>query len=815
MAAPIGSGAKGKGVQAARLSYGLAGSSEAKQDLVDQGNTGIIRQPGESEQDYSARVAEWTRENNAATAAYNQAQPDFWQHLEQGGLNALPIGIGAAAGPGGMILGGLRSAQQVSNQVAQENALNNNALATGGAQAETASKAAGTYVQPRPPTPTEVATQQAQQQAAAGGTAVARGALGAGFASNPIDTGGINGAADYSRQLADQYNQAYGNFQPKTAKGVTAGVVGPTALAATGAPVQAGTFAGAQLSPTALAARQAAIQAGTYGGATLAPTTLAQQQAAILAQQINASQIGKTNLADQTAVNLGPQAEFRTGEQGLISGLNGTIAGTDPSVAAIMLRQATDRNIANQYALAQAANGQGAGIASYNAARNVADLNQQAAIQQALLRAQEIATARGQLGSALDQARTGDIGLATTQANLTQGTNLANSSALNTTAQQNATLAQQAAVANAANSLAAGTTNATLAQGVNLANANNANQNTQLQGQLANAAGIANAGNVTQANTATGQLANAIAIANANNQNQNIQQQGSLTNAAGIANAGNITQANTSTAQLANAVNIANAGNQNQNQQTQATLNTTASNNNASNDIQQQQANEIARQNAAANALTASGQVITGRVGAADAQAKVAQANAQRDAALIGAVATGGAALLSSGKGATVAVPGTAPGPTAPSVNIPGGGGTASNSSSSSTAGADNSYEPEPTPNDSVNPDSGYGPNDDVSDRRQKKDIHGADPDMDKFLTDLSRSGAYKFRYKDDTAPGTAPGDRWGVMAQDLEKNRVGASLVRDTPGGKKVDGGQAALVALAALAALNKRVDRVEGGRR
>lgn len=623
-----------------------------------------------------------------------------------------------------------------------------------------------------------------------------------------VDASSINAAAGRSATLSQQYNSAYQNFQPHAAMGVNAGTVGPTTMAASGAPIAAGQFAGAQLSPTQLAERQAAIQAGQFGGAQLAPTTLAQQQAAITAERINASQIGKTNLTDQTGINLGPQAEFRSGQQGLVSGLQGTIAGTDPSVAAIMLRQATDRNIANQYALAQASSGQNAGIASYNANRNVADLNQQAAIQQALLRAQEIATARGQLGGALDQARTGDIGLATNQAGLTQGVNLANTNALNTTAQTNATLAQQAATANAGNSLAAGTTNASLANAVALANASNANQNTQLQGQLTNQAGIANAGNVTQANTATGQMANAIAIANANNANQNIQQQGQLANAAGIANANNTTSANTSTASLANAVALANANNANSNQQKQAELSTTANQARAANDVAQQQANEAARNNLAGNTLTASGQVITGTVGAADAQAKVAQANAQRDAALIGAVATGGSGLINGvAQRAAAAIP-------APAVTVSGGAAPAGSAPSSSAPDYTPDTASQPPANPNLNPDSGIGPNDDYSDERKKKDIKPDNHDVELMLAQLSRDGASSFRYKDPSEPGTAPGKRYGVMAQDLEKSPMGRSLVRDTPGGKMVDTGQAALAALAALAAMGKRMDRIEGRR-
>lgn len=77
--------------------------------------------------------------------------------------------------------------------------------------------------------------------------------------------------------------------------------------------------------------------------------------------------------------------------------------------------------------------------------------------------------------------------------------------------------------------------------------------------------------------------------------------------------------------------------------------------------------------------------------------------------------------------------------------------------------------------------------------------------------TMLDHLSAYKYRYKDPSAPGAMPGQRLGVMAQDLEKSPLGDQFVRQTPQGKMVDYGSMAGTQLAASAMLNERLDRHE----
>jgi hypothetical protein len=91
-----------------------------------------------------------------------------------------------------------------------------------------------------------------------------------------------------------------------------------------------------------------------------------------------------------------------------------------------------------------------------------------------------------------------------------------------------------------------------------------------------------------------------------------------------------------------------------------------------------------------------------------------------------------------------------------------------------------------------------------MSDERCKEEIE--DFDASDFLDSLT---GHKYKYKDKKH---GVGQKAGVMAQDLEKTEIGASLVENTPEGKMVKYGEAAPVILAALAELNDRVKKTEG---
>lgn len=540
------------------------------------------------------------------------------------------------------------------------------------------------------------------------------GQLGAG-----ADTTDLTNQLAKVNGLSNQFNTAYLSATPGTAPQITNQQI----LAGQIAPYQAATGPGAVVGGTATGAQSTAAQIGS--------TALAAQQSPILAQQIQAAQaanttVGPTALAAGTTLNTQETAQDRAQQQSLAASLQATINGTTPSAADISLRQATDRNVANQYALAASASGMNAGLAERQAMLGASDINAQATATGAAQRAQEIQSAQSQLAGLLGTTASQDAGLSTTQAQLTQQQILANAGFQNTatmtqaqldaaTAQLNTQQANTVNLANASNQLQAGTTTATLAQQIALANAGAQNTTSQTNAQLSNQTGIANAGNTTSASQAT---------------------------------AANQTSAANTSATLAAQIAEANAKNQSDQNTTQATLNQQASTGNAANALSadqtnttatltQQQQDALAKQNAAANALTASGQGVTAAGDAATAKAAAAKATGDLITGLVGAGAK--------------------------------------------------------------------------SDRRAKENITDANQsDLAKLLKDLGSPKAYD--YKEPDSVGAAPGRNFGPLAQDIERSRIGKSIVKDTSDGKMVDVNRALLVALAALGHVDKRVRGLEG---
>ncbi len=94
------------------------------------------------------------------------------------------------------------------------------------------------------------------------------------------------------------------------------------------------------------------------------------------------------------------------------------------------------------------------------------------------------------------------------------------------------------------------------------------------------------------------------------------------------------------------------------------------------------------------------------------------------------------------------------------------------------------------------------------SDKNAKKNIKESSKDVQKFLDALS---AKKYEYKDTSEAGTAPGQRYGIMAQDLEKSPMGKSFVQEINGHKMVDTVQGFGAVLAAQSELNKRLKELE----
>lgn len=94
------------------------------------------------------------------------------------------------------------------------------------------------------------------------------------------------------------------------------------------------------------------------------------------------------------------------------------------------------------------------------------------------------------------------------------------------------------------------------------------------------------------------------------------------------------------------------------------------------------------------------------------------------------------------------------------------------------------------------------------SDERAKGSVK-RNPELMDFVDKLH---PYSYEYKEPEVDGY--GKRLGVMAQDIERSKLGQSMVQDTPHGKMVDTKQASLASLAVISDLNKRLEALEGRR-
>jgi hypothetical protein len=94
-----------------------------------------------------------------------------------------------------------------------------------------------------------------------------------------------------------------------------------------------------------------------------------------------------------------------------------------------------------------------------------------------------------------------------------------------------------------------------------------------------------------------------------------------------------------------------------------------------------------------------------------------------------------------------------------------------------------------------------------ASDKNVKKDIELAPELIDDFLSELT---GYKYSYKDPEKYGK--GERLGVMAQDMDKSRMGkeATLI-DGEGVERIDPSKALSAILASVGRLNDRIDQLE----
>lgn len=173
-------------------------------------------------------------------------------------------------------------------------------------------------------------------------------------------------------------------------------------------------------------------------GASLADPTTLQRTAPISASLADPTTLQRTGAITDTAVDQGVANQTRAQQEISLAGLRAAALGTVPSAAELQLRQTTDRNIKNQYALAAALQGRSAGGALKQASDATGELDAQSAADAAVLRANEQAAARTAESTALSGVRTADLGVAEKQADITSATKVQNQ---NTDVNQNKTAA--------------------------------------------------------------------------------------------------------------------------------------------------------------------------------------------------------------------------------------------------------------------------------------------------------------------------------------------------------------------------------------
>lgn len=138
----------------------------------------------------------------------------------------------------------------------------------------------------------------------------------------------------------------------------------------------------------------------------------------VMAQQIARTQLGPMQTYTGTTIDPTQQAAFRNQQMALVNALNMQASGQGPSLAQAQLQQANEAAVASQMAQAASQRGINPALASRAAAQNIGNIQAQNAQESAKLRLAEQLQARQLLGQVTEGARGQDIGLATSQAQL-------------------------------------------------------------------------------------------------------------------------------------------------------------------------------------------------------------------------------------------------------------------------------------------------------------------------------------------------------------------------------------------------------------
>jgi hypothetical protein len=226
-------------------------------------------------------------------------------------------------------------------------------------------------------------------------------------AALPPNSAGATGYADVGAEAQtgdilrrrDEFALKYQDYQNRTAPQMAAANLAAPVLAAPPQPFTTHQAAG----PDGIVARQAA--------ATMTAPTTVGHTAVGPASTYNAADIASGGTVDV-------QGGFRGAQASSIDALQAAANGGGPSAAQETLKMAQARGIAAQMAMRGAARGSGVARAQRAAADGSAQVNADTAAQASVMAAQEQATARGQLSTALVGARGQDITGESTNAQL-------------------------------------------------------------------------------------------------------------------------------------------------------------------------------------------------------------------------------------------------------------------------------------------------------------------------------------------------------------------------------------------------------------
>lgn len=382
-------------------------------------------------------------------------------------------------------------------------------------------------------------------------------------------------------------------------------------------------------------------------------------------ERAQAAQTSATPLAE--AARLGPAAQVQapvglqastaadsgfTGIQNQLSGdLLAASRGEGPSVAVAQQQQALDRNVANQYALAASQRGRDPSMAFRTAMINAANMQQATAADAATLRAQEVASARGLLGSVAGTARGQDIqrGLGNAQMQNTVGlannenamrTGLANQDASNQFALQQGQFQQAVGMQNSDQLNRNMNMNADRSQSAGLANAQMQNAAGLQNAEFDQAAQQANAQRLLQNSQFNAAQQQEIARANQAAGNQFALQQGTMNQSTQTANQNAVNDRGLAQGQLNQQATLANQNASNSRTEFTATQQQEAARANQQTQLTSREMDDAERERRRAAFMDANAQILSGQGAAVNARAAARDGNLK----VLGAVANAGGA---------------------------------------------------------------------------------------------------------------------------------------------------------------------------